>query len=283
LLKKKQGKKSNYVCASCASCVGVDEKPHQISEAPTLPFDQAKADFLRTDDIKSLNIDDVLALTETEAFNKFVELRFSSNGGKPECIKCGSQSLWFHEERRGWICKECRCHFSPTSETIFSSRKLTYKFYLSAIAMIVNGPKDRSLFEIANRLGVNYRTVFQLGNELRAVLANPGGEDPVDIKDLKPRFFDRGFHNTHTRWTNRDQEALIALVKASVDVEKAAEHLGRTPKNLASRARDLGILLPEGWRPPRPLRIAKPGEQKIVLNYPYIAKPRNEHAELMAA
>lgn len=88
---------------------------------------------------------------------------------------------------------------------------------------------------------------------------------------------------TRTHWTNSDELKVDILAEADADIEGSADALGRSPTSIAWRARDMGLTLPSQWsRLIRPkykpkLRTPKPA----ALEYPYIIKPRNEHADLM--
>lgn len=93
-----------------------------------------------------------------------------------------------------------------------------------------------------------------------------------------------GWYDTRTWWTGREQFALKILCEADAPIEGAADALGRKPTSIAHRARDWGITLPLEWA-----RLLAPRKRKrslIVpranLSYPFIAKPRPEHADLLA-
>jgi hypothetical protein len=60
--------------------------------------------------------------------------------------------------------------------------------------------------------------------------------------------------------------------------------LGRRDKTIIHKARDLGLVLPDSWKAMLPRRAAYSGTRQpgLVLSYPYISRPRQEHALLMA-
>lgn len=93
-----------------------------------------------------------------------------------------------------------------------------------------------------------------------------------------------GWHNNRLWWKNTDIFKLDILCEADADVHGAADALGRPPKTLAHKARDLGLVLPIEWsrliRPKYVPRLRRPKD--AILNYPYITKPRDEHADLLA-
>lgn len=89
------------------------------------------------------------------------------------------------------------------------------------------------------------------------------------------------YHYNRTNWSNADTRRLAALCATSTDINKAASAFGRPPLTLAWKARDTGFSLPDAWgaliAPAR-----KPRIERIQLSYPYIAKRRDDHADLMA-
>lgn len=89
---------------------------------------------------------------------------------------------------------------------------------------------------------------------------------------------------TRTWWTDTDKFKLSILCEADAPVEGAADALGRTPTSIAHRAKDFGITLPQEWArliaPKYKPRIRQPKD--AVLAYPYITKPRDEHATVLA-
>ena len=72
-------------------------------------------------------------LTETEAFNLLVSIRWSKKiKGKLtiSCPKCGNKHLVDLVTERGqWVCKNKRCklYFSPKSYTMFAGTRISYK------------------------------------------------------------------------------------------------------------------------------------------------------------
>jgi len=98
-----------------------------------------------------------------------VALRFVHNGGKPFCERCNSQDLYFISTRRKWKCanKGCQRHFSPTTDTPFASRKLSYRDILIAIALFAKEPKGLPAIRLSHQLEVGYKTAFVLLHKIR--------------------------------------------------------------------------------------------------------------------
>jgi hypothetical protein len=95
-----------------------------------------------------------------------------------------------------------------------------------------------------------------------------------------PRYYGSAWASNGTWWTDDDRTALRAVAGAAIDLEMAADHLGRPPSTVAWKAKELGIALPPTWRkvimPPK-LRRASPAP----LCYPYINTRRAEHDALL--
>lgn len=91
--------------------------------------------------------------------------------------------------------------------------------------------------------------------------------------------------NHHTHWVERDLQRLRILCNAGADINQTADALGRPPKSISYKARDLGIYLPEGWQAllPKPKYVPRPRESAVQLTFPFIIKVRrDEHADLIA-
>src|SRR6266566_1601620 len=123
--------------------------------------------FLLTAAARSLSLGQVLRLSDEEAHARFVAMRFAANGGSPFCPRCGSVNVYTIPTRRTWQCKACKKQFSVTSGTIFASRKLPIRDYLSAIAIFCNEVKGKSMLALSRDLGVQYKTAFVLTHKIR--------------------------------------------------------------------------------------------------------------------
>jgi hypothetical protein len=101
-----------------------------------------------------------------------------------------------------------------------------------------------------------------------------------------------GWYNSRTWWSDIDNFKLGILCEADSDVEQSADALGRPPKSIAWKARELHFVLPQQWSrliastSPRKYKSkAKPlklREVSSLLAYPYIAKARDDHSDLLA-
>lgn len=100
----------------------------------------------------------------------------------------------------------------------------------------------------------------------------------------KPRYPGGYWYDTGLHWSEASKFKLDVLCEADIDIEAAADAIGRTPTSVAHRARDFGLTLPKQWArliaPKIKKRIITPSTSD--LPYPYILKPRNEHANVIA-
>lgn len=102
-----------------------------------------------------------------------------------------------------------------------------------------------------------------------------------NILDHK-RYGEGFWMDSRTWWKDADVFALEVLCEADSNIEQSADALGRPPKSLAWKARDSGFILPSPWaRLIAPKRAIKLRTRDPILAYPYITKPRPEHADLL--
>ena len=121
-------------------------------------------------------------MSEGEAEDVFVALRYVETDGEPFCHRCGcavayritrtvkNRKTGAERKRRLFKCANCLKQFSATSGTIFASRKMEYRDILFAIALYANGAKGKAALEMSRNLNVNYKTAFVLGQKLREAL-----------------------------------------------------------------------------------------------------------------
>ena len=130
--------------------------------------------FLLSTKARTLSLAQVLRMSDAEAYDAFKAIRFSENGGEAFCPKCGAVELYWFRTRKVWKCKGCGKEFAVTSGTLFSSRQLSIRDYLAAIAIFVNGAKGISALQLSRDLDVQYKTAFVLSHKLREAM---GSED----------------------------------------------------------------------------------------------------------
>ena len=130
--------------------------------------------FLLSAAARSLSLRQIYMAGEEGAFETFKKLRWPETDGKPVCPKCGCPETFHIKTRRKFKCKNAGCHhqFSPTSGTIFASRKMAYVDLLAAICTVVNGAKGVSALQLARDIDCQHKTAFVLGHKLREAMAS---------------------------------------------------------------------------------------------------------------
>ena len=129
--------------------------------------------FLLTARARSLSLRSIFAAGEEAAFKTFCNLRWHETDGEPVCPKCGYLDAYKITTRRTFKCKNAGCYyqFSPTSGTIFASRKMAYVDLLASIAIVVNGAKGVSALQLARDIDCQHKTSFVLCHKLREAMA----------------------------------------------------------------------------------------------------------------
>ena len=128
--------------------------------------------FLLSSKARTIGLAQVLRMSDDEAWEAFKAVRFSQNNGEAFCPKCGGVDLYWFGTRKIWKCKGCGKEFSVTSGTLFSSRHLSIRDYLAAIAIFVNGAKGVSALQLSRDLNCQYKTAFVLCHKLREAMAS---------------------------------------------------------------------------------------------------------------
>jgi transposase-like protein len=128
--------------------------------------------FLLTAAARTLSLRDIYKGGEEKAFGTFCQIRWSETEGQPVCPKCGCVEAFSIKTRRKFKCKGCHHQFSPTSGTIFASRKMAYVDLLAAICIITNGAKGVSALQLARDLDCQHKTAFVMAHKLREAMAS---------------------------------------------------------------------------------------------------------------
>jgi transposase-like protein len=130
--------------------------------------------FLLSKAAKTLSLASVFRMTDEEAEQTFMAVRWADTKGEPVCPKCGCLDVYRFRRDTGLLCFECsacRKEFSLTSGTLFASRKLPIKGYLAAIAIFCNEVKGKSMLALSRDLGITYKAAFVLAHKLREAMA----------------------------------------------------------------------------------------------------------------
>ena len=131
--------------------------------------------FLLSARARTLSLGQVLRMTDAEAEQHFMSLRWSATEGRPVCPHCECAIVWDCRKANGsprWRCKACRKSFSITSGTLFAFHKLPLRTYLAATAIFINEVKGKAALALSRDLGVQYKTAFVLSHKLREAMAS---------------------------------------------------------------------------------------------------------------
>jgi transposase-like protein len=144
--------------------------------------------FLLSSAAKSLNLVQVMRMTDAQAEALFNKVRWPETDGAPVCPHCGGLNAYKSPRPTGamrYRCKACTKDFTVTSGTLFASHKLPLRIYLAAIAIFCNEVKDKSALALSRDLGMSYKACFVLAHKLREAMAEEmkgrviGGEGKV--------------------------------------------------------------------------------------------------------
>ena len=160
--------------------------------------------FLLSARARTLSVRSVFALSDTEAFNLYREVRWGK-GEEVVCPVCGVVGKhYFKPTRKQWQCKDCGHTFSVTSGTIFAFHKLPLRVYLAAIAIYANAVKGISALQLARDLGVQYKTAFVLAHKIRESLMEQRELEKLDGEV----HMDGAYVNGHIRPKNKKEKRI---------------------------------------------------------------------------
>src|ERR1700730_15798400 len=126
--------------------------------------------FLLSKAAKTLSLASVFRMSDEEAEQTFMGVRWADTRGEPVGPKCGCLDNYRFRRETGLLCFECsacRKEFSLTSGTLFASRKLPIKGYLAAIAIFCNEVKGKSMPALSRHHSITYKAVIVLALSLR--------------------------------------------------------------------------------------------------------------------
>src|ERR1700726_3593318 len=121
--------------------------------------------FLLTAAARTLSLASVMRMSDQEAEQTFVKLRWSGSDGKAFCQHCGCLIVYSCRRPNGaprWRCKACRKDCRVTSGRLFSHPQPPLKLFLLAIAVFCTEVKGKSMLAMPRDLGFHYKTSFVL-------------------------------------------------------------------------------------------------------------------------
>lgn len=192
--------------------------------------------FLLSAKARTISLKAVYKMGEDGAYDLFCQLRWPETEGEAVCPRCGCLDSYKIQSRRQFECKGCKHHYSVTSGTIFSNRKLQYVDMLAAIVLFVNGAKGVSALQVSRDLDVQYKTAYVLCHKLREAMAREDhgmmleGEVEVDgayfggyvkpanekenRRDRRLSFNRSGKRQVVVVGRERDGESIVAVAKS---------------------------------------------------------------------
>lgn len=133
--------------------------------------------FLLSKEAADLDIGVIERMSEARARMRFRQIVWKDTQGQPVCPKCGG--LEHSELVKGakWKCKgkrpdgkPCRWQFSPTTDTIFHSHKLSYRKMLTICALLTTGVNGMSALQLRRLAKIAYKSAFVLLHRIREAL-----------------------------------------------------------------------------------------------------------------
>jgi transposase-like protein len=127
----------------------------------------------------TLTNDEIGDMSEIDAEERFVRLRWFDNKGKPQCPYCADQTTIYtcrrrHRERSTgasrYRCKSCGKDFSATTGTLFAWHKKSFKQMLFAILAFVNEVKGKASLAMRREVRGHYKTRWVFSHKLRAAI-----------------------------------------------------------------------------------------------------------------
>src|SRR3954466_13182513 len=185
--------------------------------------------FLLSTKARTISLAQVLRQSDAEAYEAFKAIRFSANGGEAFCPKCGCVDLYWFQTRKVWKCKGCKKEFSVTSGTIFSSRQLSIRDILAAIAIFTNGAKGYSALQLSRDLDVQYKTAFVMAHKLREALqATDNGKQVSGEVEIDGMYVGGYVKPANMKQYRRDRRLLANQSGKRQSVIVARERNGKT-------------------------------------------------------
>ncbi|MDE2020426.1 MAG: transposase [Patescibacteria group bacterium] len=133
----------------------------------------------------------------------------------------------------------------------------------------------KTLRHIAGEVGVSKITVQSYAETIKRELQ----ESTFGFNLEKPRYANGLLLSTRTWWSDDERAALQAFADQKAQLEKVSVALGRTATSVAWYARDNVSGVPRAWADL--IRRRRGTAPRVALCYPFISKPRDEHADLL--
>lgn len=194
-------------------------------------------------------------MSEEEAEDAIVALRYVETDGEPFCDKCGclvtyrisrtvkNPKTGATRKRRLFKCANCLKQFSATSGTIFHSRKLEHRDILFAIALYTNGAKGKAALHMCRDANINFKTAFVLEQKIREALGKlQHAETLVGEVEIDGAYFGGYVKPSQRRETRRDRRKLTNQSGKRKCVTIIRERNGRSRPFVCSEVEGAGLV-----------------------------------------
>jgi transposase-like protein len=174
--------------------------------------------FLLTSAARTLTLASVARMSDEEAEQVFVRLRFATNHGDAFCPHCGCLTVYACRRPNGasrWRCKACQKDFSVTSGTLFAFHKMPLRSYLMAVAIFANEVKGKSMLALSRDLGTQYKTAFVLAHKIREAMSTEVRKSEVG-GDGKRAEVDGGYFGGYVKPANRRENRRDRRLRANL-------------------------------------------------------------------
>src|SRR2546430_1204197 len=165
--------------------------------------------FLISPAARTLSLRDIMRMSDEDAHARFVAIRFAANNSEPFCPHCGVLKVYtLTETPIRWKCSSCRRKFSVTSGTLFHSRKLPIREYLSVIALFTGGVKGVAALRMARDMNINPKSAFVLLHKLREAMGSTIGNDELRGEvEIDGTYFGKGPKQANRKADRFDRRA----------------------------------------------------------------------------
>lgn len=286
------GNKAVSERGECSRCGGTKFSPYPgLCETCYRPGSA----FMKNSAARTLTEDGVRQLSEWAAEELFKQVRWHENEGAPTCYDCDSVNVAASNSYGGrhlsYRCSECEASFTVVTGTPFCKSALSWHQMLLAI-VATGRPGARAphreviVQEIAAGLKDETALKYKQRTAKESLALLKRNRAPETFEIGKARYVNDCWISTGTTWSEAEQEALTKFCGVTADIEKVANALGRTPTSVVHRAIDSGLLPAYQWRKilPMPKKIIRINDDASapLLQFPYIRKVRDEHADILA-
>lgn len=119
-----------------------------------------KQHYTQSKQCRNLSLPAITKLTEEQAFQLLVQVRFADSGGVPYCPTCfEKQRIRWRNDKR-WFCTPCRKTFSVTSNTVWARNHRSMSTLLIMLANFVLSSFGESNIQLARRCDADPKAVY---------------------------------------------------------------------------------------------------------------------------